>query len=139
TLYAGLSFATTFAVVPFGVVLQTTNGGLSWSPVNSWFSFNTGLTSIILHSFPTRRSSDLTVYAGTTPSFDFVGGVFIGGGVFKSTNGGARWTAVNTGLTNVNVLALAIDPLVPSTVYVGTSFAGTSFSAVFRTTNAGTN
>ena len=43
-----------------------------------------------------------------------------GGGVFKSTNGGGSWTAINTGLTNPNVLALAIDPSAPATLYAGT-------------------
>ena len=40
-----------------------------------------------------------TVYAGT---FD--------GGVFKSTNGGASWEKRNSGLTNLSVFALSIDP-----------------------------
>ena len=52
-----------------------------------------------------------TVYAGS-----------FGGGVFKSQDGGAKWRAVNTGLTNRSVLALAIDPATPSTVYAGTSW-----------------
>ena len=39
-------------------------------------------------------------------------------GVFKSTNGGGNW--VNTGLTNSYVLALAIDPVTPTTLYAGT-------------------
>ena len=50
-----------------------------------------------------------TLYAGTD-----------GGGVFKSTNGGAAWSAVNIGLTNTYVDALAIDPATPSTLYAGT-------------------
>ena len=50
-----------------------------------------------------------TLYAGTW-----------GGGVFKSTNGGANWSAVNTGLTNTDVRALAIDPDTPATLYAGT-------------------
>jgi len=52
-----------------------------------------------------------TVYAGS-----------FGGGVFKSQDGGAKWRAVNAGLTNQSVLALAIDPATPSTVYAGTSW-----------------
>jgi len=39
-----------------------------------------------------------TLYAGTD-----------GGGVCKSTNGGENWTAMNKGLTDTIVLALAID------------------------------
>ena len=32
-----------------------------------------------------------------------------GGGVFKSANGGGSWRAVNTGLTDTDVLALTIE------------------------------
>jgi hypothetical protein len=62
-----------------------------------------------------------TVYAGTP-----------GGGVFKSTDGGASWAAVNSGLTNTNVFALAIAPTTPTTVYAGTIHGG-----VFKSTDGG--
>jgi len=62
-----------------------------------------------------------TVYAGTP-----------GGGVFKSTDGGASWAAVNSGLTNTNVFALAIAPTTPTTVYAGTIRGG-----VFKSTDGG--
>lgn len=53
-----------------------------------------------------------TIYAGT------------GFGVFKSTDGGASWGAVNSGLTTLSTKTLAIDPRNPSTVYVGSSGGG---------------
>jgi hypothetical protein len=64
-----------------------------------------------------------TVYAGTD------------GGVFKTTDGGGNWTAVNTGFPSYsyNIRALAIDPQNPNTVYAGTWFG------VFKTTNGGGN
>ena len=47
-----------------------------------------------------------------------------GGGVFLSTNNGTSWTAVNTGLTNTAVSALAVS---------GTNlFAGTGSGGVWR-------
>src|SRR5262245_24423986 len=50
-------------------------------------------------------------------------------GVFRSTNNGASWTSVNSGLTDLTVLALAFG---------GTSvFAGTNSGGVFRSTNDG--
>ena len=49
-----------------------------------------------------------TLYAGTN-----------GGGVFKSTDGGAHWSAVNTGLTYPYPSALALDPTTPGTLYAG--------------------
>ena len=60
----------------------------------------------------TRRRSTI-LYAGTN-----------GSGVFKSTNGGGSWNAFNTGLTNTNIQALAIDPAMPARLYAGTWGSG---------------
>src|SRR5262245_23214816 len=60
-----------------------------------------------------------TVYAGTSS-----------GGVFKSINGGRSWTAVNSGLTNLDVRVLAIDPHHPATLYTGTAGIGRLFKSV---------
>jgi len=72
----------------------------------------------------TDQSNPQTLYAGT----DF-------GGVFKSTNGGDNWTAmnigINTGQSNIFVQALALNPNTPETLYAGTS------SGVFKSTDVG--
>jgi hypothetical protein len=53
------------------------------------------------------------------------------GGVFRSTNDGTSWTAVNTDLTNKGVTAMTIQ---------GTNlFVGTDGGGVFLSTNNGTN
>jgi photosystem II stability/assembly factor-like uncharacterized protein len=62
-----------------------------------------------------------TLYAGT-----------MGAGVFRSTDSGSTWTAVNTGLANPNALRLAIDPAARDTLYAGTYGGG-----VFRSTDSG--
>src|SRR5262245_33835091 len=62
-----------------------------------------------------------TIYAGTDDN-----------GVFKSTNSGIGWTAVNTGLTNLSTEAVAINPSTTSTVYAATTVGG-----VFKSTNSG--
>jgi ligand-binding sensor domain-containing protein len=49
------------------------------------------------------------LYAGT----DF--------GVFRSTDVGETWSAVNSGLTSLSVFVLTIDPLDSSTLYAGTT------------------
>ena len=67
-------------------------------------------------------SAPATLYAGTL------------GGVFKSTNAGGSWTAINTGLTGTGVSALVIDPFAPATLYAGTDTDG-----VFKSTNGGGN
>ena len=56
------------------------------------------------------RLTPSTLYAGTW-----------GGGVFLSKNSGKSWTAVNSGLTDLQILRLAIDG---SDVFVGTYTKG---------------
>ena len=45
-------------------------------------------------------------------------------GVHKSTDGGETWQAVNAGLDNLNIRALAMSPLDPDSLYVGTNGSG---------------
>lgn len=67
-------------------------------------------------------STPSTLYAGTD-----------GGGVFKSTNGGASWLAVNSGLTDKYIRSLAVDPTNSQIIYAG---AG-AFGGVFRSIDSG--
>ena len=55
--------------------------------------------------------------------------------VFKSTDGGAHWTASDEGITAVFVTALAVDPRTPTTVYAGTS--GFDVWGVFKSVDGG--
>lgn len=54
-----------------------------------------------------------------------------GSGVFKSTDRGGSWQAVNEGLTELNVSDLVIDQRRPAVLYAATT------SSVFKSTNAG--
>ena len=66
-----------------------------------------------------------------TPSILYAG---TDGGVFKSTDGGGSWSAINAGLVEYNgfqVWDLVIDPLTPSIIYAGMG------GGVFKSTNAG--
>ena len=54
--------------------------------------------------------------------------------VSRSTDGGATWTSVSTGLTGNHAQALALDPLDSNTIYVGFNTGG-----IFKSTNAGGN
>ena len=83
--------------------------GLAWSEA-------------VLYALAIDPVTPSILYAGTTHD-----------GVFKSTNGGGNWSAVNTGLTLGAVYALAIDPVTPTIVYAGTE------SDVFKSTNGGGN
>jgi photosystem II stability/assembly factor-like uncharacterized protein len=43
-----------------------------------------------------------------------------GSGVYKSVDGGRRWSSASRGLEDLSVLALAVDPQSPRTLYAGT-------------------
>jgi photosystem II stability/assembly factor-like uncharacterized protein len=62
-----------------------------------------------------------TLYAATT-----------NGGVFKTVDSGSEWSAINTGLANVEINCLAFDPSAWTTVY-----AGTQGARIFKTTDGG--
>ena len=56
-------------------------------------------------------------------------------GVFKSTNGAATWSAASDGLTDLNVISLAVSPASPGTLYAGTrsgAFVSTDASGTWR-------
>ena len=99
-----------------------------------WFMLGTGGLQVTMAQWISRGpegglitslaidpQTPATLYAGTDL-----------GGLFKSSNGGDSWSAVNTGLTSSRVYALALDPIDPGTIYVGT------FNGVFKSTNGGT-
>lgn len=56
-------------------------------------------------------------------------------GVFRSTNGGRTWSAINNGLDDPIVVALVIDPVTPSNLYVGT--AGFNNRGVYKSVDGG--
>ena len=98
---------------------KTTNGGVTWPPVNS--GLQDSFQRLLVYSLAINPSSPSTVYAGTAD------------GVFKSTDGAASWAAASTGLTSSAVRALAIDPASTSTIYAGTN------GGVFKSVNGGTS
>ena len=100
----------------------------------------------VLVSVPAARAADtgtwtqLPLYGGgvfslainpTTPTTLYAG--TYSGGVFRSTDSGTTWTAVNTGLTSQDIRSLAINPTTPTTLYAGTWGGG-----VFRSADSGT-
>jgi M6 family metalloprotease-like protein len=96
-------------------VVKSTNGGKTWTPVN------TGLPSLHVRCVAIDPMNTQAVLAGTYTN-----------GVFRSTNGGARWSQLNTGLTSTTVLSLAIDPRNTAVIYAAMDAIG-----IFRSTNSG--
>jgi hypothetical protein len=76
-------------------VYRTLDGAATWSAT----ALNSG---IVLAVAPTSRP---TIYAG-------------GLGLARSVDGGSTWAPVDTGLTGL-IVSIAVDPSIPTTVYVG--------------------
>ncbi|MBI4464982.1 MAG: hypothetical protein HY647_09785 [Acidobacteria bacterium] len=120
-------------------VFKTRDRGQSWTAVNSGLIPIPEITDLIgdasaaiVLSLAISPSNSSILYAGT-----------LGNGIYKSTDGGLNWTAVNSGLPQVPYLAilpvvtsLAVDPSNPATVYAGIS-AGDSTDGVFKSTDGG--
>lgn len=76
----------------------------------------------------------------TTPSIMYAAGV--AGGVWKTTNGGQSWTALNDLLPNLAVCSMAFDPTDSNVIYAGTGegFFNSDMvrgAGIFKTTDAG--
>lgn len=110
-------------------VFQSINGGDSWNLMNS------GLVVPKVNAIAIDTStSPRTLYAGAGNHIHHRDiGITATGGVFKSTNGGLSWNAVNNGLTNLDVKSLLISPANPSTIYAANG------DGVFRSTDGGSN
>ena len=84
---------------------------------------STGLIGVV-HELEVN-GTDLLAGANAGAPFPF------GLGIFRSTNNGTSWTAINSGLPT--------DPYASSIVTSGTSIFAGIYPGVFRSTNEGTN
>jgi photosystem II stability/assembly factor-like uncharacterized protein len=111
---------TVFAGMASSGVFKSTDGGISWS------TMNTDLTDKYIRALAISPgyATDQTIFAGT-----------LSGGVFKSTDGGVSWNAGNAGLIHLWTMALALSPdyAIDHTLFVGMDYAG----GVFRSTDGG--
>ena len=74
----------------------------------------------------------------TIPDTMWVGS--LGGGVWKTTNGGTSWSTTTDFMANLVVACMAIDPTNPNVLYAGTGEvggAGLQGNGMFKTTNGG--
>jgi photosystem II stability/assembly factor-like uncharacterized protein len=106
---------------PLWGVFKSIDSGNTWSAVNTGLPSDFGVYALAID--PVDPS---TVYAGT---YGYGIGVY-SGGVFKSIDGGATWSEVDSGpLANLSIITLAIDPITSSTIYAGT-WGGGAFVSV---------
>jgi photosystem II stability/assembly factor-like uncharacterized protein len=117
-------------------IFKTTDRGANWRTVYVGFNFFlpvSGVTALVIDPV-----TPTTLYAGITGGGEFSGSGCnlsysgLTSGVIKSVDGGGQWTGARTGLpSGVPVMALAIDPVLPSVVYAGTS------QGVFKSSDGG--
>lgn len=107
-----------------GEIRVTTNGGANWSTSGSQTSFF--VADFAVDPTTTATPATMVVYAAVS-GFESVAGR----NVLKSTNGGVGWSYSGTGLPNIPVNAILVDPIVPTRVWAGTDLG------VFVSTNSG--
>jgi hypothetical protein len=112
-LFAGTASAWEGSQWRGGGVFRSTNSGARWTTVN------TGLP--ISPTEYLRVQCFLVMDTTLLVSINGNGEGIIGGGVFRSTDNGTNWTAVNFGLPDTNVMCFAISG---SNLFAGTSGAG---------------
>ncbi|MDB5105962.1 MAG: hypothetical protein JWP91_3651 [Fibrobacteres bacterium] len=75
----------------------------------------------------------------TNPNILYLGAV--GGGLWKSVNGGANWTVLSDFMASIAIGSLVIDPKNPNILYAGTGeiypYDGLRGAGIFKSTNAG--
>ncbi|MBI3245360.1 MAG: DUF11 domain-containing protein [Deltaproteobacteria bacterium] len=105
-------------------IYKSTDGADHWSVMN----FPAGMRPFTMAVDP--HDSD-TLYVGVISG--------VSQGVYKSTDGGDTWTPKNTGLTDAlgpfAIGTVAIDPQLPTTLYVGTF--STSSKGIFKSIDSG--
>ena len=103
-------------------IFRSTDGGDTFTEVDDGFptTTDTSINAIVIH--PTNAD---VVYAMTS-SYESIEGI----GIYRSTDGGDTWQAINEGL-DLETNDLQIDPVDPDVLYAATA------SGVYRTTDAG--
>lgn len=94
-------------------IYRTTDAGNTWDSL--------GLFNRIIWSLTVDRNSPNVIYASTL--YD---------GLFKSTDTGQTWFAINAGINQPLAFCVAVDPYSSATLYHGTAAGG-----VYKSTNAG--
>ena len=113
------------AGLDFGVY-KTTDGGVSWFPVNNGLLFNS------IQALAISKNNPQFLYAGTSAGTNE--------GVYRTTDGGTNWTQVNTGITEPSIIvqALLVHPNNPDIAWCAIfDGVGDAINGLYKTTNGG--
>jgi len=156
--------STMFVTSPSSSTARSTDGGSTWTVLNSFGSGNvvavdpTNANIVYLGgNFSMQKSTDggtCATASNCTNASSGLNGSVTGiailpatpttlyasttAGFYISTNGAGQWNASNTGMTATQLGTLALSKNTPSTLYTATQFAGTpSTIQVYTSTNSG--
>ena len=117
-------------------VFKTVDGGASWAPVNTGLPRYTGSTTTALDvlALAIHPTNPDIVWATLV---DLVSPTRVGY-IYKTTNGGATWTNVSTGLnTDTDIRALIVDQGDPNILYAAGAGTVANPGAVYKSTDGG--
>jgi photosystem II stability/assembly factor-like uncharacterized protein len=144
TLYVGTQGDLGDPTADKRLVYKSTDAGDTWSAADTGLPADArlaiGTLAIDPHT-PSTLYADL--YDAGCYALFTAGGICIapnpssGHGVYKSTDAGRTWKAVNVGLPDYFVIGLAIDPRTPSTLYARFGDAVSADGALYKSTDAG--
>ena len=103
-----------FFTVSHGRIFKSYDEGINWDAINNGISGH--VQALTFH--PAFLN---VLYAGTQEN-----------GIFKTSDGGAGWSNVSSGLPSDEIRSIAVDPDNPSTVY-----AGTLNNGIYKSTDDG--
>lgn len=124
TMYTGIYSQAFDEDAPFANVYKSTDTGQTWKGMGISNRYMNVRALVIDPSNTAVLYAGVRMDLGNSPIPKVAG-------VFKSTDGGTSWTAMSNGLENIDVNALALDPVNPNTIYAGTR------SGLYKSVNGG--
>ncbi len=113
-------------------VYKSTNGGTSWTAVNNGLGTADNKNALLL-----KLMSDGTLYCAVTEAMTPSSQRYPGG-IYKTTDGGANWTLVNTGQTLPYICGFDVDATDQNKIYAASFQTGGVNYGLWKTTNGGT-
>lgn len=118
-----------------GGLFVSTNGGATWSPANNGLPTLSGGPQYDVQAIALNLANPSIVYVAVNPP----GGAALPGRIYKSTDGGANFSAADNGIVGGRVRALAIDPANGNRVFAAVQGGDTNPGGVFISENAGSS
>jgi hypothetical protein len=109
-------------------VFRSVDSGTTWTAIDTGLPLHADVWCLTIDP-----AAPATVYVGIWTQVATSSDIFhYPDSVFRSTDAGDHWNAVNVGVTNQDVESFAIDPVMPGNLY-----GGTMHGSVCRSTDSG--